>query len=466
MEPIGVGMKENRRDRLLENFWLLRWLFELFVIVILLFLANRRAWYCFFILDDREYYCEYGNASSDFFWWGVIVVAITLLVLQRGLIKEFLARWKANWPLLIFIVYSILSLTWTVNKDRSLHTVYIMIAASVSAAGLATIYSRDQIFRLLIWFVGFVALASLIAVILLPKTAITQVFYLAGTWRGLFWHKNYLGSVMAFGNGLFLFSLSQGKTHYKLIVFSSFLYLLTLFLVIMSQSGTGLITLILLNGLIAVYFAWLKWRKLLSRRFYISLATLFVLLIGGVFLNLGPLFALIGKHPTLTGRVPLWQYLLRDVVSKRPWFGYGWETVWYDRDFQVVSGKTAGWGIIAVNSHSGYMDVLVYLGVAGLLIFLLVIALGLIRTLQDALHPESAYSFMPLLILAYVLIANTTISYFLEFESFHWVLLVLVLFMTSDSFDLWSSSRINPARIKSNPHPYSQPNNTRLKKDF
>jgi exopolysaccharide production protein ExoQ len=430
MEPISAGMKENRGGVLKENFWLLRELFELFVIVIILFLANRRAWYCFFLLDDREYYCEYGNVSTDFFWWGAIAVGIILLVLQRNLIKEYLARWKANWPLLIFILYSVLSLTWTVNMDRSLHTVYIMIAASVSAAGLATIYSRAQIFRLLLWFVGFVALASLTVVILLPKTAITQVFYLAGTWRGLFWHKNYLGSVMAFGNGLFLFSLVQKKAHYKIIVFSSSLYLLTLFLVIMSQSATGLITLILLNGLIWLYFAWLKWRKRLTRRHYISLATLFVLLTGGVFLNLGPLFALIGKYPALTGRMPLWQYLLRDVVSKRAWFGYGWETIWYDRSFQVASAKAAGWAIIVVNSHSGYMDVLVYLGIAGLLIFLLVIAWGLIRTLHDALHPESAYSFMPLLILAYVLIANTTISYFLEFESFHWVLLVLVLFMT------------------------------------
>src|SRR5262245_40892664 len=106
METMKTGMNHSKTFALKENFSLIRWLFELFVIVILLFLANRRSWYCFFLLDDREYYCEYGNASTDFFWWGAIVVAIALLILQRGLMKEYLARWKANWPLLIFIAYA------------------------------------------------------------------------------------------------------------------------------------------------------------------------------------------------------------------------------------------------------------------------------------------------------------------------------------------------------------------------
>ncbi len=424
------------------NFRHFRQLFELLLIVILLFLANRRAWYCFFLLDDTEYYCEYGNTSTDFFWWGAIVAGVILLLVQRNFMKEYIARWKANWPLLIFILYSVLSLIWTVNINRSIHTLYIMIAASISAAGLATMYSREQIFRLLLWFVGLIAFLSLTAVILLPKTAITQVFYLAGTWRGVFWHKNYLGSVMAFGNGLFLLSLLQGRTRYRILILRSLFYLLTLFLVIMSQSGTGVIVLILLNGLILVYFAWLKWGKLLKRIHYIVLATVFSLLSGGVLLNLKSLFSLIGKRPTLTGRLPLWQYLLRDVVSKRPWLGYGLETIWYDRSFQVASGKAAGWIIVVVNSHSGYMDILVYLGVFGLIIFLLVVTWALIRALRYALNPGWSYNFVPLLVLAYVLITNITISYFLEFESFHWVLFVFVLFMTVSSSNLMVAKEI------------------------
>lgn len=409
----------------------LRRFFEVFFVLILLLLTNRRAWYCFFVLDDREYFCEYGNASSDFFWWGITVCGIVLLLLHKELMQEYVWRWKANWPLLAFMAYAGLSLIWSVNPANSVHTLYVLIAAATSAAGLATMYSREQILKLLLWFTGGVALLSLTAVFLLPQTAITQIAYLAGTWRGVFWHKNYLGSVMALGNGLFLLFLMKAHLDYGRTIVGGSFYFLTLFLVIMSQSATGLILLLLLNGLTLLYFAWRKWTRFLRRAHYVSILIVLSVLSGGILFNLRWFFSLIGKQPSLTGRVPLWQYLVREVVSERPWFGYGLETVWYERDFQVASGKAAGWGIVVVNGHSGYMDILLYLGMFGLIILLLMIVQGLIGSLRVARLTTSIYGFAPLLILAYVVISNVTISYLIEFESFHWVLLVLVLCMTT-----------------------------------
>jgi O-antigen ligase len=406
---------------------------ELLFLITILFLSNRLAWYCFFILDDTEYYCQYGNVLTDFVWWAVVTFGIILLLMQKGLIKEYVVRWEGNWALIILMAYALLSLVWTVNIDRSMHTVFILIAASLSTAGLATMYSRAEIFKILLWAVGSIALLSLLAVILVPKTAITQVDYLAGTWRGLFWHKNYLGSVMAFGNGLFLLSIWQGSARHKMLNFSSIFYLLTLFLVIMSQSATGFIILILLNGICLIYFAWLKWGNLLQRTHYTWFAALISLLLGILLLNLRSVFSIFGKNPTLTGRVPVWRYLFQNVISERPWFGYGLETVWYERSFQVAVANAARWGIVVINSHNGYMDILVYLGVIGFVIFLCILVQGVINALRDAFSAEGPHSFLSVLILAYVLTTNITISYFLEFESFHWVLTVLVLFMTSRS---------------------------------
>jgi exopolysaccharide production protein ExoQ len=406
---------------------------ESLILITILFLSNRLAWYCFFILDDREYYCQYGNVLTDFIWWGVVTFGIILLLMRKGLLREYLIRWEVNWALIMFIAYALLSLIWTVNVDRSIHTVYILIAASLSAAGVATMYSREEIFKILLWAAGSIAVLSLLAVILVPKTAITQIDYLAGTWRGVFWHKNYLGSVMAFGNGLFLLSSLRGSAHPKALILSCIFYLLTLFLVIMSQSATGLIILILLNGICLAYFAWLKWGRVLKRTHYVWFAALSSLLIGSLLLNLGSLFSIIGKNPTLTGRVPVWRYLFQNVISKRPWLGYGLETVWYERNFQVAVAKAARWDVVVINAHNGYMDILIYLGWIGFIIFLSVIVQGVINALQDAFSAARSHNFLPVLILAYVLITNITISYFLEFESFHWVLMVLVLFMTSHS---------------------------------
>jgi O-antigen ligase len=121
-------------------------------------------------------------------------------------------------------------------------------------------------------------------------------------------------------------------------------------------------------------------------------------------------------------------------VIKRPWFGYGLETLWYYRSFQVWAGKTSGWAIIAVNGHSGYMDILIYLGVVGLAILYVVLAQGFIRAMKRALIGRTWLDFFPSLTMVYILVVNITISYFLEFESFHWVVLVAILFLPLGKF--------------------------------
>jgi O-antigen ligase len=335
----------------------------------------------------------------------------------------------ANWPLLLFIFYAGVSLIWSQNISRSTHTFFIFIAASASAAGLVTIYSRENILKLLFWFTGLAALVSLAVVVIYPQAGISQEFWLAQTWRGIFSHKNYFGTVMSFGSGLFLFAFLQGKILGR--YFSLGFYFFTSFLVIMSRSATGLMCLILLSGVTLTYFLWFRYRKFLQPKHYIFLIILLALASAIVFLNVDPLLSLIGKNESFTGRVPLWNYLLHDVVSLNPWFGYGLETTWYDREFQIDAGRSAGWGIVVVNSHNGFMDILIYLGVFGLGIFMVVVIQNLIRVFQYAIRSSQPLDFIPLLILMYVLVANITISYFVEFENFHWLLFVMTLFMTT-----------------------------------
>jgi O-antigen ligase len=270
-----------------------------------------------------------------------------------------------------------------------------------------------------------------LVVIFLPTAGITRFPALAGTWRGLYWHKNYLGAVMAFGNSLFLLSFWQASKRPVALGAAGFFYLLTLCLVVMSQSATGLIDVFLLHVLIAAYFGWVKWRDMFSRRALIGAALVSALVGLGAVLNLGLVFSLLGRTTGLTGRVPLWQYLISEMVSKRPWLGYGLETLWRDQVFWRSAGNAVGWGITVVNAHNGYMDILLYLGIIGLVLLLVVLIGALVRSVRSALQTPAWYGLLPLLILVYVLVTNISISYLIEFESWHWVLLVLVLFMTA-----------------------------------
>jgi exopolysaccharide production protein ExoQ len=404
--------------------------YNVLLLVALLFLSNRRALVCWYVLEPG-YYCEYGNALADYMLWGLVVFSGFLLLVQYGKLNEYWLTWKANWLFGLFIVYSIASLSWSVVLERSIHAIYVMLAASMTGAFLAVLYSPKQLLKTLYYFTIVAGGISLALVIIFPQIGIHQEDYLGKTWHGVFTHKNYLGSLMALGNGLSLIFIVQSMRKQDSIM-NILSYFLTLSLIIGSRSATGLILWAVLNGMALLYFVWLKWHPSLQNRklFYIA-----GLSGAGGILGLAILAVfLMGKRLHLTGRVPLWQNLLTYVVSQKTWFGYGLETLWYSRLFQVWAGKTSGWEIIAVNGHSGYMDMLIYLGVVGLTILCAALIQGLVRALKRVSNGHTWLDFFPLLVLVYILVTNITISYFLEFETFHWVVLVTLLFLPLGKF--------------------------------
>jgi len=123
--------------------------------------------------------------------------------------------------------------------------------------------------------------------------------------------------------------------------------------------------------------------------------------------------------------------LLENVVSKKPWFGYGLETVWYFPAFQKWAAVSSGWGnrILVVDGHNGYMDILIYLGVFGLILLCLFLWQGLASAIQRALETRTWLDFAPLLIFIYFLVVNLTADFMVQFESFHWIIMVVLLFL-------------------------------------
>ncbi|MEW6400367.1 MAG: O-antigen ligase family protein [Chloroflexota bacterium] len=396
-------------------------------LVLLIFVSNRRALVCWYVLVP-EYYCEYGTAFTDYVSWGMLVLVAFLMAVQHKRLHEFWLGWRNNWLLALFILYSIISISWSIVPDRSIHTAYIMVTASIIGNLLAILYSPQQLIKILLWFTLLCGLFSLALVLALPGVGIHQERWLAEAWHGVFTHKNYLGSILALGNCLSLisFALASGRRGQ---VMNTLYYLFTLFMILMTRSATGLILWAVLNGLSVLFFVWTKWYaelQKMNRKWLLGLlASVFTL----VAASISAIFLVMGRDLTLTGRVPLWQILLTHVVPQKPWFGYGLETLWYFLAFQIWNGRATGWGITVVNGHSGYMDMLIYLGVVGLVILLIFLAQGFVRAVRRALTSRTWLDFFPLLVFVYLLVVNITISYFLEFESFHWVLLTTLLFL-------------------------------------
>lgn len=121
-------------------------------------------------------------------------------------------------------------------------------------------------------------------------------------------------------------------------------------------------------------------------RVSILLAAVFVVGVALVTINLWlpPLFDLVlaesGKDAGLTGRVDLWRKA-DELIASKPWIGLGYNAFWVHGNLDAE----ALWRLLGIASRSGFnfhntpREILVHLGVVGLIIFFAVALVGVTR---------------------------------------------------------------------------------------
>jgi O-antigen ligase len=75
-------------------------------------------------------------------------------------------------------------------------------------------------------------------------------------------------------------------------------------------------------------------------------------------------------YQSLSGRIPLWQACM-EYVALRPRTGYGFDSFWTPEHIRIISAKE-GWTIPM--SHNGYIELLLSLGIIGLVLYLFQLA--------------------------------------------------------------------------------------------
>jgi exopolysaccharide production protein ExoQ len=395
-------------------------------------LANLRA--SIFIHLHPDTSVLLGTAWIEIALWFFLVLVMIYSLMRNNQITDYLLAWRRNWFIVLFLLLAFVSVFWSVNPIVTMFRFWEVALATLIGVYIGTRYHPIQLMEFLFWFGAILLIVSVAMVFAAPKAGTMYWPPFDGAWRGLFWHRNHLGSITALLSVVFLgraFLASEQKNGRGIL--DLFFYLLSLVVLFFTKSATGYILLISLNFLVICVWLWLKVYPRLRVWHYSSILGVFSLGLLLILSNLDVVFGLFHRNTTLTGRVGLWNYLLNDIVPQRLWWGHGFGAVWTLDAFREDVRQHVGWASDPLIADNGFLDILLHVGVVGLVIFVIILIILVVQSIRYAISNKRLPDFFPMLLVCYVLIANIPFSLIAETEVFIWLLMITILFMTMPS---------------------------------
>ncbi|MBN2118079.1 MAG: O-antigen ligase family protein [Anaerolineales bacterium] len=345
---------------------------------------------------------------------------------------NYLRLWQQNWLLILFIVIAFLSLFWSVAFSASLYRSAALLFSSLIGAYIGMRYSLKGLLDILSRFGIFLLLVCFALALFYPAAGAMDWAPYNGAWRGVFWHKNQFGSIAALFTLVFAIGALNGigKKDGRPTMYFAF-YLFSAVVIYFSKSVAGYALCMIVSFCTLLAFLWLKIRHRLTPVHYYSALGLGILAAAVVWFNLDFILGLFNRDTSLTGRIPMWGHLLRDVIAKSPWIGHGFGALWYVGSFQVSMQQAVGWGFPIVIADNGFLDILLHVGLLGLIPFLGILVVMFIRSIKLVSQYRSLINFFPLVLMIFAIAANISFSLFLETETFIWLVMVASLFVVT-----------------------------------
>jgi exopolysaccharide production protein ExoQ len=353
--------------------------------------------------------------------WDFMEFALLLPFLGLG----FLARWRDvprlavwAWPVLALAVFAFLSGFWSDDPALVIRRAGTVTATTLFGVYLAARGDLGPLVASLVKVYAIAAIASFIAIALLPQAATVTGDYYTHAWRGAFTDKNELGMASAeaiilavyayrhrygprwlcgFTIGAFLVLLYGSQSKTPVVVMMAALYAALLVLALRRRSGGGLVV---GYGL-----------------FVVGLAGAGLLAVGWQ-----DVLAAFGRDPTFTNRTRIWQLAL-EYIERRPWFGYGYGGFWR-ADGADANIFWAALGFKTPHAHNGWLELALSLGIVGVAIATLAWLAAIYRTLRLATSPHAKH-----VALCFALLAGSFLENLSEFEFFRPGRLMFVLFV-------------------------------------
>ncbi|RCJ32889.1 polymerase [Nostoc minutum NIES-26] len=346
------------------------------------------------------------------------VLFFFLLVARWKKVIYVLSKDRFIWALFGLVV---LSICWSVNPSKTITRIIALTGTTMFGLYLATRYTMKEQLKLLTWMFGIAIMLSFVFAVALPKFGIMGGLH-AGSWRGIYYHKNGLGLLMALSTIIFFIQVIDARKNRWIVWFGCSLSVILLLLSTAKSSLTNCIIVLA----ICLTCQILRWNYDWMIPGFTGVATIAGSLYILLTTNLDTLLASIGKDTSLTGRTDIWPLVL-NAIGKRPWQGYGFGAFWGEWNSEASRiWNAAGWPV--PNSHNGFLDVWLQLGILGLLLLALSFFATLIRALLCIRHTTTSTWLWPLLYFSYIFLVSLGESTLMNQNDLLWVLYVAIAY--------------------------------------
>jgi exopolysaccharide production protein ExoQ len=301
-------------------------------------------------------------------WLGTLYLLAYVFLLTKG--KRILSVLLSDRWIVALILISGLSVFWSVAPGTTFASTRSLIVQYILVGYLVTTYSLKQIIGIIAKVLCCTGLLSLFYVLFLPQIAIrvSRMTGGEGAWQGIFPHQSVLAGTMAIAIISLVYTLVlQGKRWGSLLKLAALLVTaVCLYLLVFCGAKTAMMGFLASFAILPFFF--LGHFKGMKTRNAMFLGLIYFFFVGLPILYSFKDFIiveLLGKSATLSGRSILWDYLLTQVAN-RP-LGHGLDAFWHNQALVRDSVRGTG-GYLYGNSHSNYMDLLVGIGLPGVVV--------------------------------------------------------------------------------------------------
>lgn len=350
---------------------------------------------------------------------GRLVVCATLLPLLIIHRKKVMDGLRHSGWLIALCGLALASTAWSYDPRFTLRHAIFLSAVTLFGILIATCFDWDAQMNLFGWMSVLVVWGCVFTAIFIPSYGLSHDMHL-GAVKGLYPQKNQMGAMVVFAILTFVFAKPKAVPSWL----RNTTLIAACVLLALSNSATSFVAVAFCIAMYPVIHL-LRVSRPRTLPLWIALIPVFAMSAWLVIANFDLVAEAAGRNSTLTDRIPMWKEVLH-AIGRHPWFGYGYDVFWtewsvdLDKVIYVLSGYRPP------HAHNGYLDVLLSVGIVGLLVFIGALVTALWRAARLFKADEIHAAKWPLFVLMFFTVVNLGESFILRLMSFFWIPFVAI----------------------------------------